>query len=74
MWLGHGWDISKQNSVPNNVWIVTIFQNWKWIENKVYKDEQGIGRWYSTCVTVNVNMTYATTESEVIHAKGAPNL
>lgn len=28
----------------------------------------------STCVTVKVKATYATTESEVIHAKGAPNL
>lgn len=29
---------------------------------------------YSTCVTDNVKVTYAATESEVIHAKGAPYL
>ena len=28
----------------------------------------------STCVTDNVKVTYAATESEVIHANGAPNL
>lgn len=27
-----------------------------------------------TCVTDNVKMIYAATDSEVIHAKGAPNL
>jgi hypothetical protein len=28
----------------------------------------------NTCVTDNVKMTYAATDREVIHAKGAPNL
>jgi hypothetical protein len=36
--------------------------------------QQRIGRRYITRVTDNVKVTYAATESEVINAKGTPNL
>lgn len=49
----------KRNKVHN-----TFLRNYKqWIDKR-----------YDTCVTVNVNAIYAATDSDVIHAKGAPNL